>query len=158
MAKLPIEKHNKPDAHWHKYIGPLNNTRLELVTLPFNKVRPTDQSNGGCLGPCSHPPKRLRMPRRCRNRRKSDAHGPAPAPDQPIGERIAFHSSLKGPERTTTGCPAPLRRAVPRPSIILASLAGLLSFQCPPPQCQITKIGSLHRSKCDKRVTKKDFL
>lgn len=53
-----IFKNKRWKARRHKYINLLNNARLELVTLCFNKVITTDQSNRDCLGLCLHALKR----------------------------------------------------------------------------------------------------
>lgn len=110
-------QHYEPDAHGHKYMNPLNNARLEPVTPHFNKVRPTDQSNRGCLGLCSHALKRSSDALKIFT--KSDLQGPAPSPSRPIGKQFApFHFSLTGPD-WTVGSHAPRLHSSPQTFINL---------------------------------------
>lgn len=100
-----------------KCVNLLNNARHELVTLHFNKVKPTSQSNRGCLGLCS-----CTLKRSSDALKESDLQGPAPSPNQPIRTQFGpFHFSLKGPE-WTTGSHAPRSHPSPRPSSIWTSI------------------------------------
>lgn len=149
-------------------MNPLNNARLEPVTPHFNKVRPTDQSNRGCLGLCSHALKRcsdaLKMSEFYKIRLTRTRPLTQPANRQAICS-ISFQLDRAWLDRgqpCTAVTPFP-----PRPSSIWSSdtdliwsimhhilpfLSGLLPLECPPPTPRGPKTFSLHCSKCNKHI------